>query len=152
MKRVYTDERFPDYEIVNDGSFTFQVIFRGKLDHTLDSWERAETGIKRPNTNGVSEAFAQRRAQDWFNRLEKMHAEKFDASEKEWLGKGEKAEEPHPVPVPQPGQITRNIDALMAKEKLEQDPERKVALRQQIMKLMSREESVATATVNHLIA
>lgn len=148
MKRVYTDERFPGCEIVNDGSLAFQVFLNGVLDHTFTTWERAETGIKRPDDNTTSEPFAKQRAQEFFDRLAKM-------------AEGENAEDMTPEPdtedldfgpAPEPGEATRQIDDLLAKERLEMDPARKKALRGQIMQMMRHEGSVAVAVVNDLIA
>ena len=48
--------------------------------------------------------------------------------------------------------ITRSIDSLMAKERLETNPERKETLRRRIMQMMRQEGSVAVAVVNELIS
>lgn len=148
MKRVYTDERFPGCEIVNDGSFTFEVYCRGELLQTFETWERAEQGIKRPQAEAVSEPFAARRAQDYFERWAQMAF-----SDEVTVQELPAADEPkvEEVTAPQPD-ITRSIDDLMAKEKLERDPARKKTLRGQIMQLMRQEGSVAVAVVNDLIA
>jgi len=138
MRRVYTDERFPGYEIVNNGSGTFEVYERGQPITTFESWE---------NQDGtVSEPFAARRARDYFDRWARMDLSGEIAAQAE-----EPAEEV-PAPQAEPGELTRTIDDLMAQQRLEQDPQRKAAIQQQIMQLMRREESVAAAVVNHLIA
>ena len=145
MKRVYTDERFPGCEIVNDGSLAFQVFLNGVLDHTFTTWERAETGIKRPDDNTTSEPFAKQRAQEFFDRLAKMTNDSaLDLPEPEG--------ELEPDDMPDQLNVTTSIDDLMAKEKLETDPTRKKVLRAEIMKLMRQEGSVAVAVVNDLIA
>lgn len=66
MKRVYTDERFPDAEVVNFGGTEF-LIFRG--GQPIDAFTSYET-----ESEQVSEPFAQRRASDYFNRIA-THAE-----------------------------------------------------------------------------
>lgn len=145
MRRVFTDERFPGCEIVNDGSLVFQVYFEGRLLQSFETWENAETGIKRPNDPQVSDAFAARRAQEYFDRWAKMDQE-------------QNSDVIHDVPIPEPGRegpppenITKTIDDLMAKERQTVDPAQKSALRRQIMHLMQREESVAAAVVSSLI-
>lgn len=134
MKRVYTDERFPGCEIVNDGSLIFEVYTQGQLLHTFETWEKGTQGQ-------ISEAFAAQRAQDYFDRSAKIPVQE----------SGEEAELDADAPVYQPT-VTASIDYLMAKEKLEMDPTRKKVIRQQIMQLMRQEGSVAVAVVNDLIA
>jgi len=104
---------------------------------TFESWE---------NPDGtVSEPFAARRARDYFDRWARM-----DLSG-EIAAQTEEPVEAGPAPQAEPGNVTRTIDDLMARQRLEQDPQRRQALQQQIMQLMRREESVAAAVVNHLI-
>ena len=144
MKRVYTDDRFPGYEIVNHGSGTFQLVEGGKVVAEFESWE---------NPDGtVSEAYAARRAQEYFDRWAKM----------DLTGEVEqqmKAVDPETVPdhteafnAPQSKQAASlQIDKLMAQERMETDPEKKRRLRRMILQLMKQEESLAEAVVNHLV-
>lgn len=148
MRRVYTDERFPGCEIVNDGSLVFQVYCRGELLQSFETWETAEQGSKRPQRETVSEPFAARRAQDYFDRWARMALSDEVTAQELPAATEPEAEE---VRAPQPD-ITRSIDDLMAKERLEADPERKAILRRRIMQMMRQEGSVAVAVVNQLIA
>lgn len=61
MKRVYTDDRFPGVEVVNFGGTQFLGTKDGQTVHEFVSYE-ADREV-------VSEAFAQRRAHDYFERL-----------------------------------------------------------------------------------
>lgn len=133
MKRVYTDERFPGLEIVNEGRTSFSVVVGGKEVSSFESWEL-------PNGT-ITEAFAQRRAEAYFERL-------FDSA-----SHPEMPEMPQqPVKTSLSGQdLTRMIDKLMAQERNEQDPQRKQFLRHHLLNLMRQEESLAEAVVNHLI-
>jgi len=128
MKRVYTDERFPGLEIVNEGRTTFSVIRDGQIVSSFESWEKPD--------GTISEACAGRRAADYFNRLD-------ETQEAPALPPERPATEVKPT--------TEQIDRLMAQESLEHDPERKQALRRHLLDLMRQEESVAEAVVNHLV-
>lgn len=130
MKLVYSDERFPGYEIVNEGRTVFEVYLNGNLVSTFDSWDQPD--------GTITEAFAARRAADFFNRMRTVPLE-------------EMAEVPEGVSAPARKPTTQEIDQLMSKEKMESVPERKQALRRHILNLMRQEETVAEAVVNHLI-
>ena len=136
MRRVFTDERFPGFQIVNDGSGTFHVYEGDQLIHDFESWE---------NPDGtVSEEFASRRAADYFEHWSKM-----DLS-----GEFEKemnAQAPEAMDTMERKPLGSQIDTLMARENVEADPQKKQALRQQIMALMRQEESLAESVVNHLL-
>jgi len=60
VKRVYTDERFPGCEIVNFGGGTFEIHENGAKVADFASWETSD--------GKISEAFAARRARDYFER------------------------------------------------------------------------------------
>jgi len=60
MKRVYTDERFPGVEVVNFGGTQFLVLEGGQIKDKFTSYEA--------EGENVSEEYAQRRANDYFNR------------------------------------------------------------------------------------
>ena len=62
MKRVYTDDRFPDHEVVNFGETQFFVFRNGKQIEEFESFEA--------QSPKVTEAYAQRRANDYFERLD----------------------------------------------------------------------------------
>lgn len=127
MKRVYTDERFPGLEIINEGDTVFSVVRNGQEVSCFESWERPD--------GTISEACAHRRAADYFTRLDEMHAT---------------VEIPERTKAPM-GVTSQQIDRLMAQEHVERDPERKQALRKHLLGLMRQEESVAEAVVNQLI-
>lgn len=127
MKRVYTDDRFPGLEIVNEGRTTFSVVRDGQEVSSFESWELPD--------GTISEACAQRRAIDYFTRLDES---------------GAVVEKPERAKVDSPAN-TQQIDRLMAQEHIERDPERKQALRKHLLDLMRQEESVAEAVVNQLI-
>jgi hypothetical protein len=61
MKRIYTDDRFPGVEVVNFGDTKFLGTKDGQPVHEFVSCET--------DREVVSEAFAQRRANDYFDRL-----------------------------------------------------------------------------------
>ena len=132
MKRVYTDERFPGYEVVNDGRTLFEVFLNGNLISTFESWDQPD--------GTITEAFAGRRAVDFFNRMRAVPLEEMELEEV-----------PEGVSAPARKPTTQEIDHLMAKEKMESVPERKQALRRHILNLMRQEETLAEAVVNHLI-
>lgn len=144
MKRVYTDERFPGYEIVNHGNGVFDIYDHGQKIADFESWE---------NPDGtVSEAFAARRARAYFDRWANMdlsgeHEEQMRALDPEEVDAADHTD----ILNNPPKSPTEQIDNLMAQERLEQDPKRKEQLRNQIMALMRREESLAEAVVAHLL-
>jgi len=63
MLRKYTDPRFPGVQIENDGTLNFSIIESGQVVSTFSGWE---AGCKEP----VSNDFAQRRAESYFNRMD----------------------------------------------------------------------------------
>lgn len=124
MKRVYSDERFPGYEIVNNEQPVFEVFEKGQLVSAFESWDQ-------PNGT-ISEACAQRRATDFFNRLAQQEPQVIEVAE------GPK------VP-------SMEIDRWMSKAATESKPDRRQALRHHVFNLLRQEESLAEAVVNHLI-
>lgn len=139
MKHVFTDDRFPGVQIVNDGGREFEVWIGDKIQTTFESWEN--------NDGTVSEAFAARRAADYFEQvgtkdLSRQLEESLDVppdrdhTELFTLERKPSASE---------------IDALMSKERLETDPAKKAELRQHIINLMRQEETLAESVVNHLL-
>jgi uncharacterized protein YbaA (DUF1428 family) len=146
MKRVYTDDRFPGYEIVNHGSGDFQLVEGGKVIAEFESWE---------NPDGtVSEPFAARRAHDYFERWANMDmtgelTQQLRAVDPEEM---EAVDHTEVFNAPPSGQAaSQQIDKMMSQERMETDPERKRILRQNILNLMKQEESLAEAIVNHLV-
>lgn len=152
MKRVYTDERFPGYEIVNHGSGSFQLVAGDNVIAEFESWE---------NPDGtVSEPFAQRRAQEYFDRWANMDlsgevaAQQFSNEltpdeEAKLFAAVDAAHAPKSTQAAQAASL--QIDKLMAQERMEADPKKKHKLRRMILTLMKREESLAEAVVNHLV-
>jgi len=143
MKRVYTDERFPGFEVVNYGSGTFEVYENGKKFDDFESWE---------NPDGtVSEAFAARRAQDYFDRWGKMDLSGEHEARMRAVSPEEADAVDHTDIINAPAKpVTGQIDDLMAQERLAQDPKQKELLRHQIMRLMQK-ESVAEMVVSYLL-
>ena len=136
MKRVYTDDRFPGYEVINDGSGTFAIQHHGRPVDTFESFEK--------KVGQISEAFAARRAQEFFDR---------NATLSETLD-GIPADRDATDIVNNPPSSKHNaavIDRMLAREKTEKDPEAKKRLRHNIMQLMKQEETLAEAVVSHLI-
>ncbi len=127
MKRVYTDDRFPGLEIVNEGGTRFNVLRNGQKVSAFESWEK--------NDGTISEACAGRRAADYFERLWLTNPPAEIVEDKEAAVKATSME----------------IDRLLAQESAEQNPERKQALRRHLLTLMAREETLAEAVVNHLV-
>lgn len=71
--RRYTDERFPNLEVRNDGGFVFLVLEDGEPIDEFKAYEK-------PGQPRTSEPFARRRAQHYFDRMAsgQMSAELFD--------------------------------------------------------------------------
>jgi len=143
MKRVYTDERFPGFEVVNYGSGTFEVYENGKKFDDFESWE---------NPDGtVSEGSAAQRAQDYFDRWEKTDLSGEYEARMRAVSPEEADAADHTDIVNAPAKpVTGQIDDLMAQERLAQDPKQKELLRDQIMRLMQK-ESVAEMVVSYLL-
>lgn len=127
MKRVYTDERCPGYEIVNNGPPVFEVFLEGNLVSSFESWDQPD--------GTITEACAGRRAEDFFKRIQNVPQMELEAWE---------------VPVPCRS-TSMEIDQTMAKARAETVPEHRLALRRHALELMRQEESLAEAVVNHLI-
>ena len=137
MQRVYTDERFPGIQIENRGTFKFYVMQDGKLVQTFTAKEVLGQAQ-------VSEAFAQRRAADYFERWARM-----DLSGEFAAQQGQPAAQAagEPAAKANPQEVERAIAASRA----EMDPVRKKELELKALALMGREESLAEQTVNHLL-
>lgn len=125
MKRVYTDDRFPGCEIVNEGQAVFEIFENGQPVSTFDSWDQPD--------GTMSEACAQRRATDFFKRLAQQEPQIIVAE-----NAGRK------VP-------SMEIDRWMTKAAAESLPEKRQALCRHVFSLLRQEESLAEAVVNHLI-
>jgi hypothetical protein len=66
MKRVFTDPRFPGFEVHNDGDNVFRVYeTSGGATHEIDSFSTF--------AGQVDDAAAARRARDYFDRMAKGH-------------------------------------------------------------------------------
>ena len=62
MKRVFTDERFPDLQVVHEGGNRLDVVQEGHVIDSFSTWADQPDG-------GLSEAAAQRRAQEYFDNM-----------------------------------------------------------------------------------
>lgn len=133
MKRVYTDERFPGLEIVNEGSESFEVYAQGKLVNRFVT-----------RSGPVSETVAAQRAADFFNRHMLFEAKMRQPTPEE-MARADYAD-PDSTPVP-----AQELDRLLALERRMTDPAKKAALRRKILSLMAKEESLAAAVVAHLV-
>jgi len=143
MKFVYTDNRFPGVEIVNEDSRVFEVRQNGRVVTTFSSWDQ-------PNGT-ITEAFAQRRASDYFERQAKSSLQEAVENFSQLPpGTGDDVSDIVNAP-PSAAQHSRVIDQLIAREAMEADPAKKERMRQNILHLMKQEESQAEAVVNHLI-
>lgn len=128
MKLVYTDDRFPGLEVINHGVGLFEVAHDGKVVTTFESWE---------NPDGtLTEAFATRRARDYFERLDQPEVLVEPISRPRGIASESTA---------------RQIDNLITESWLERDSRKKAALCERVRTLMQEEESVAAATVRHLV-
>ena len=141
MQRVYTDERFPGYSVVNDGSCVLEVQHKGRTITTFESWE------KKGGT--LSEAFAARRAQDFFERNAQVTDHEIQEA-LDGLPKDRDCSDIVNAP-PSAGHNAAVIDRMLEREKQETDPDKKRRLRLNIMQLMKQEETLAEAVVSHLI-
>ena len=141
MNRVYTDDRFPGYEVINDGSCLFEIRRKGQALMTFESWERPG--------GTISEACAARRAADFYDRNAKTSTDDL----KEALeGLPPDRDASHIVNSPPSAQHNSSvIDRMIAREGRETDPEIKRRLRHNILHLMKQEDTVAEAVVSHLI-
>ena len=141
MKRVYTDERCPGYAVTNDGSRIMEVCLRGKVITTFETWDGP--------AGTVSEAVAQRRAEEFFNRSAQQHVGEATEAFRDLTGGDDSEIFSAPA---SPRQDSQLIDRLIAREATETDPVMKDRLRRNIMRLMQREESLASSVVNQLLA
>jgi hypothetical protein len=140
MKRVFTDDRYPGVQIVNEGGREFEVWVGAKIQTTFESWE---------NPDGtVSEAFAARRAHDYFERAGRVDVSR-QLEESLDLPPDRDHTDVFSAPVQKPS--ASEIDALMSKERLETDPAKRAELRQHILNLMRQEETLAEGVVSHLL-
>ena len=136
MQRVYTDERFPGFQIENRGTFKFYVIEDGKITGTFVARENI-------GDDHVSEEYAQKRASDYFERMARMDLSgELDAQS--W---GARTGEAAPLRKVNPQEVER----AMAAARAEQNPERRRELEQRALRLMGREESLAEQTVSVLL-
>lgn len=142
MKRVYTDERFPGHQIVNSGDDIFEVCRGNRVLSTFTSWEKPD--------GTISEAFAARRAADYFARWAVRDLGEA-AEDMRQITPDEFDKVDHTDIFNAPPNPTRQIDRLMSQEKVERDPQRRAALRRHALHLMKQEESTAAAVVSHLI-
>jgi len=124
---VYTDDRFPGLEIINEGGTAFSVVRGGQEVSSFESWDQPD--------GTITEACAGRRAEDFFKRIQSVPQMELEAWE---------------VPVPRRS-TSMEIDQTMAKARAETVPEHRLALRRHALELMRQEESLAEAVVNHLI-
>lgn len=62
MRRVYTDDRFPDLQVVYEGGNRLNVVQEGHVIDTFATWADMPDG-------SVSEQSAQRRAQEYFDNM-----------------------------------------------------------------------------------
>ena len=69
MKRVYTDPRFPGFEVHNDGDNLFRVYeITGGQQHEIDTFRTYAA------PNGLPEEIAAQRARDYFDRMHRAYS------------------------------------------------------------------------------
>jgi hypothetical protein len=130
VKRIYTDSRFPGWLVENDGSVLFQVLEDGQPVATFHANENTAN-------SQVSEQFALRRADDYFNHLAAMNRmAELDAQARV---------------TPQRVVPPAMVEKAMAAARAEQNPVRKAARKEQALRLMAQEESLPEQTVNRLL-
>ena len=130
MKRVYTDDRFPGVEIVNNEGPVFEVLLNGKAVGTFESWENGGT---------LSEAFAGRQAASVFERW--ARCQRVDYERQLSLTEAVQAK----------NITSMQLDSMLLKEKVETNPETKKALKTELLKMAGCSESLPQAVVNHLL-
>lgn len=130
MKRVYTDSRFPGVEVVNRGTVLFEVNVFKKSDGGFQAREH-------PQSRTVSEAFARRRAESYF---EHRHRSLLQEDRTLLL---KKTDEPSVSPVV--------VERALSRVSAERDKEKRRALEGHALRLIAREESMAEQVVNHLL-
>lgn len=177
MKRVYTDERFPGIEVINDGDNAFHVVINGEPQDQFVASEditRAE----------VSDAFAAREARAYFEFLASQRSDD-ESWRQDFTGGGAALAEPKPgkrklgvnhEPGEQPvddadvfnapvrkvglddlfpeGELATQdtVDRLIAAARAETDPAKKEKLRQQALSAMQQMESLARHLVRVLLS
>ena len=128
MRRVYTDKRFPGYEVVNYGNTRFEVRLGSKLLSAFESYEKPG--------GQISESFAGRIAKGLYDRNAKPVVEGHD------LGLNQDTDVTDIVNAPPSAAAkSKRLDQYIAAEAACTDPELKRRLRHNILKLM-REEGV----------
>ena len=176
-RRVYTDERLPGIEIHNDGGAVFQVIDM-QAGEQVDEFK----AVERVGVYITSEPFAQRRAQEYFDRMaegevgSELQARDEPAPAKpatrqlepktfnrlQWqptIQQGQQGLGVHPTkgklgdPLSGMTQMTRSdVDRVMAMAAAERDPAKALSLRRQALSMMQQEESVAQRVVRVLLS
>lgn len=136
MKRVFTDDRFPDAQIENDGSRTFVFMQGGQQ---VDRF----TGVEHPEVDGVSPEFAQRRAEDYFNRMSTRSISS-EMNARNWDSPTDKV-------TPLRRTSASDIDRSIAAARAEFDPAKRSEMEKRAIQMMAREEALAAQVVNHLL-
>jgi len=128
MKHVFTDSRFPGCSVENRGDERFVVAENGQPVAAFRSSER-------PGAKVVSEDYARRQAEAYFDRMERWALMESPLTRQ--------ADGPRSTPV--------EVERAMARVRAELDPTRKKALEQRVVQLMQREESLVDQVVHHLL-
>ena len=144
MKRVYTDNRFPGVEVVNNGDTTFVIQENGQ---SIGRFLASETDA--PN---VSEAFAQRRAKAYFERRHINSVPEQAVSIRRKRLSDSSAPVRKQVALKPRAPAAVDLDALIARARTEPDPVKAAALKKQAIDLMAKEESVAKQVVGSLLS
>lgn len=130
MQRVYTDERFPGLQIENDGSFKFNIVEGGQIVSTFSG---KEARCEEP----VSEEFAQRRAESYFNRMDlsaKLAAQQM---------RFENGDGPKVTP--------QELERAMAEARAAQYSQYRRMVVERALRMIAREEPLAEQVVNSLL-
>lgn len=164
--REFTDERFENLVITNDGSTLFQVqeLNPGGMFEPVDEFRAVEV----QGQDTVSEQFAQRRAQIYFDRMAVSgepgaeggvatapSAPAQPRSRLDWQPKPVKPRGVNPL-AGMREMTPQDVETVMAGARAEQDPAKSRSLRQQALSMMAQEskrrgESRAQCWVRHLL-
>ena len=139
MDRIYTDARFPDCRIINDGSTQFKVCSGDRTLQSFVAFDRHSADAKM-----VTEAFARQISGNFYDRWWSDRN-----TEPDWLRSkttGERRES-HVFSENTAGEI----DRLLRKYRMELKEEHRKTLHAKIVHLMQNENSVASVLVQALV-
>lgn len=171
MKRVYTDERFPGFEVHNDGSIQFYVYERDPRTGQLQEIDAFKT-CPGPKGAVLPEEVAARRAKDYFERMAhgQMNAELAERPEMQDLPGNPDRDHTEILNNPPPEgsyglSASKSLDDLMGdnvmtadhvvdayeRAKAIEDPQQREAALKQVASMSQQMESAAQELVRRLL-